>query len=102
MRPREPEGRGRCFLFTEAKIQNAGCFFRKGLRVFGLAGVASLFGGGPSLRGFDFNRLKGEIVITVNRGFESAPFAAINRGPGSAALGVVMKKGDLGKEARKN
>lgn len=35
----------------------------KGRRVF-------IIGGGTSLRGFDFSKLEGEIVITVNRSFE--------------------------------
>jgi hypothetical protein len=30
-----------------------------------------IIGGGPSLRGFDFSRLAGELVIGVNRAFES-------------------------------
>jgi len=29
-----------------------------------------IIGGGPSLRGFDFSQLKGELVIAVNRAFE--------------------------------
>jgi hypothetical protein len=30
-----------------------------------------ILGGGPSLRGFDFSRLRGELVIGVNRAFEA-------------------------------
>lgn len=37
-----------------------------------------IVGGGPSLRGFDFSQLKGEIVITCNRGFESVPWSVVN------------------------
>lgn len=34
-------------------------------------------GGGPSLKGFDFSLLKGELVIAVNRAFEHVPNAAV-------------------------
>lgn len=34
-----------------------------------------IIGGGPSLRGFDFSQLKGELVIAVNRGFEKVDAA---------------------------
>lgn len=37
-----------------------------------------IVGGGTSLRGFDFSQLKGELVITVNRAFEFAPFSVLN------------------------
>lgn len=37
-----------------------------------------IIGGGPSLRGFDFNRLRGELVLSVNRAFEFCPFAELN------------------------
>jgi len=43
----------------------------KGRRVF-------IVGGGTSLRGFDFNKLKGEIVVTVNRTFEDYPDSVFN------------------------
>jgi hypothetical protein len=36
-----------------------------------------ILGGGPSLIGFDFERLRGEKIIAVNRAFESAMFADI-------------------------
>lgn len=36
-----------------------------------------ILGGGDSLAGFDFSRLKGERVIAINRAFEKAPFADI-------------------------
>lgn len=32
-----------------------------------------IVGGGPSLRGFDFNQLDGEVVFAVNRSFEHVP-----------------------------
>lgn len=38
---------------------------------------AFLVGGGPSLLGFDFERLRGEHVIVTNRGFFSIPHAEI-------------------------
>jgi hypothetical protein len=38
---------------------------------------AFVVGGGPSLRGFDFSRLRGERIIAVNRAFEFLPFAEI-------------------------
>lgn len=36
-----------------------------------------IVGGGPSLRGFDFEQLRGELVIAVNRAYEAVPWAAI-------------------------
>jgi hypothetical protein len=36
-----------------------------------------LIGGGPSLLGFDFEKLRGERTIAVNRSFEAVPFADI-------------------------
>lgn len=36
-----------------------------------------IVGGGPSLKGFDFNRLRGERVIAVNKAYFDAPFADI-------------------------
>ena len=39
--------------------------------------AAFIIGGGPSLTGFDFTRLKGRRVIAVNRAFEVARFADI-------------------------
>jgi len=38
---------------------------------------AFIIAGGPSLRGFDFDRLRGEKIIAVNRAFEFVPFADI-------------------------
>ncbi|MCX5657919.1 MAG: hypothetical protein NTZ48_06855, partial [Candidatus Omnitrophica bacterium] len=34
-----------------------------------------IIGGGPSLKGFDFSKLKGELVIAVNRAWESCDCA---------------------------
>jgi hypothetical protein len=45
-----------------------GCW--KGQRCF-------IIGGGPSLKGFDFERLRGERVIAINKAFKDAPFADI-------------------------
>lgn len=36
-----------------------------------------LIGGGPSLKGFDFERLRGERVIAINKAFLDAPFADV-------------------------
>ena len=59
-----------------------------------------IIGGGPSLKGFDFNQLKGELVITVNRGFESYPDAVLNLAQ-DARLWGWYENGDLGAEAKK-
>ncbi|MBM3210590.1 hypothetical protein FJZ33_00100 [Candidatus Poribacteria bacterium] len=60
-----------------------------------------IIGGGPSLKGFDFSQLKGELVITVNRGFEYFP-SAINVCQDARVFGFYenreFKEGD---EARK-
>ena len=37
-----------------------------------------IIGGGPSLKGFDFSRLKGELTIGINKAFEYFPDATIN------------------------
>lgn len=39
--------------------------------------VVYIVGGGPSLKGFDWNRLKGKKVIAINRAFEVLPFADV-------------------------
>lgn len=36
-----------------------------------------LVGGGPSLKGFDFNKLKGKKVIAINKAFVHIPFADV-------------------------
>ena len=36
-----------------------------------------IVGGGPSLKGFDFERLRGERVIAINKAFYDVPFADI-------------------------
>ncbi len=65
----------------------------KGRRVF-------IVGGGPSLKGFDFNKLKGEIVITVNRTFEDVPWSVLNVSQDARVWG--MYEGDkFGKESTK-
>ena len=38
---------------------------------------AFVIGGGPSLRGFAWERLRGERVVAVNRGYEGAPWADV-------------------------
>ena len=38
---------------------------------------AFVVGGGPSLRGFPFDRLKGEKVVAVNRAYEAVPWADV-------------------------
>lgn len=59
-----------------------------------------LIGGGPSLKGFDFSQLKGELVITVNRAFEDCSWSAINICQDARVFGWY-EGGDLGEEARK-
>ncbi len=59
-----------------------------------------IIGGGPSLRGFDFSQLKGELVITVNRGLESFPDSILNLCQ-DARLWGWWECGDLGAEAKK-
>jgi hypothetical protein len=56
--------RGRAHLLTDKLSDGAW----RGSRCF-------LIGGGPSLIGFDFNRLRGEHIITINRAIEYTPFA---------------------------
>ena len=58
-----------------------------------------VIGGGPSLRGFDFAQLSGELVITVNRGFESFRGSVVNLAQ-DARLWGWYENGDLGAEAR--
>ena len=57
-------------------------------------------GGGTSLSGFNFDKLRGELVITVNRGLEACPFSAINVAQ-DARLWGWYENGDLGQEAKK-
>lgn len=58
-----------------------------------------IIGGGPSLKGFDFSKLAGELVITVNRGFEAYPASVINICQ-DARLWGWYENGDLGAEAK--
>lgn len=60
-----------------------------------------IIGGGKSLQGFDFSQLNGELVITVNRGFEFFP-SAINLCQDARVFGYYENK-ELpeGNEARK-
>lgn len=61
-----------------------------------------IVGGGPSLKGFDFNKLKGELVITVNRSFESFPDSAINVAQDARVFGFYENREfPEGEEARK-
>ena len=61
-----------------------------------------IIGGGTSLKGFDFERLRGELVITVNRGFEYAPFSAINLCQDARVFGFYENKEFAeGEEAKK-
>lgn len=65
----------------------------KGRRVF-------VIGGGPSLRGFDFEKLRGEICITVNRAFEQVPWSVLNIAQDARVWGYY-ENGTLGEEAKK-
>lgn len=58
-----------------------------------------IVGGGPSLRGFDFNRLRGDRVIAVNRAFESCPFADVMLAMDERLYDWILS-GELGDEAR--
>ena len=58
-----------------------------------------ILGGGPSLKGFDFSKLNGELVIACNRSFESFPSAAIMIAQ-DARLWGWYESGQLGEEAR--
>jgi len=58
-----------------------------------------IIGGGPSLKGFDFNQFKGELVITVNRGLEACPFSAMNVCTDARVWGWYESSKDLGPEA---
>lgn len=58
-----------------------------------------IVGGGPSLKGFDFGRLKGEKVIAINKSFYDVPFADIVFGMDRPFLDWVMM-GKLGENYR--
>ena len=54
-----------------------------------------IVGGGPSLKGFDFERLRGERVIAINKSFYDVPFADIVFGMDRPFLDWIME-GKLG------
>jgi len=61
-----------------------------------------IIGGGPSLEGFDFERLRGQgRVIAINRAFEHAPFADICffMDASSNTFYGLLKRGSLGADA---
>mgnify|MGYP002682074433 CR=1 FL=1 len=74
---------------TVAPIQDGAW---KGQRCF-------IVGGGPSLKGFDFGRLRGERVIAINRAFEACPTADIMFAM-DPRLYDWITSGQLGDEAR--
>ncbi|MCK9601764.1 MAG: hypothetical protein M0R06_22160 [Sphaerochaeta sp.] len=49
-----------------------------------------IVGGGPSLKGFDFERLRGERVIAINKAFYDVPFADIVFGMDRPLLDDLM------------
>ena len=51
-----------------------------------------IIGGGTSAKGFDFSKLKGELVITVNRAFEYCPNSAINLCQDARVFGFYENK----------
>lgn len=59
-----------------------------------------ILGGGPSLRGFDFERLRGERVIAVNRAFVDAEFADIMFFMDHSFYKWI-REGNFGQETRK-
>jgi len=62
---------------------------------------AFLVGGGPSLRGFDFERLRGERVIAINAAFLEVPFADICFFMDYTAFLRWIKDNRLGLEAKR-
>jgi hypothetical protein len=58
-----------------------------------------ILGGGTSLQGFNFNLLRGEKVIAVNRAYEFAPFADIMLSMDSRYYQWITK-GELGEDAK--
>jgi len=58
-----------------------------------------IIGGGTSLKGFDFSKLQGELIIAVNRAMEFVPFATIMIAQ-DARLWGWYESGDLGLEAK--
>jgi len=58
-----------------------------------------IVGGGPSLKGFDFNRLKGEKVIAVNKAYFDVPFADIMFAMDRPLLNLITE-GKLNKDGK--
>jgi len=58
-----------------------------------------IVGGGPSLKGFDFERLRGERVIAVNKAFYDVPFADIMFSMDRPFLDLIMQ-GKLNKDGK--
>jgi glycosyltransferase involved in cell wall biosynthesis len=58
-----------------------------------------IVGGGPSLKGFDFNRLRGERVIAINKAFYDVPFADVMFAMDRPLLDLIME-GKLGEDYR--
>jgi hypothetical protein len=58
-----------------------------------------IVGGGPSLKGFDFERLRDERVIAVNKAFYDAPFADIVFGMDRSFIDNIMA-GKLNKDGK--
>jgi len=59
-----------------------------------------IVGGGPSLRGFDFGRLRGERVIAVNKAFLDVPFADVMFAMDRPLLDLITT-GKLGEDYRR-
>ncbi len=60
---------------------------------------AFVIGGGPSLKGFDFDALAGECVITTNRGFEACHCSCLNVSV-DLDFWTRVEKGIFGEDAR--
>lgn len=58
-----------------------------------------IVGGGPSLKGFDFGRLRGERVIAINKAFKDVPFADIMFAMDRPLLDLITS-GQLGEDYR--
>lgn len=58
-----------------------------------------IIGGGPSLKGFDFSRLRGERVIAINKAFLDVPFADIMFAMDRPLLDLITS-GKLGENYR--
>ena len=58
-----------------------------------------IVGGGPSLKGFDFNRLRGERVIAINKSYFDVPFADVMFAMDRSLIDLITS-GQLGEEYR--